>query len=215
MKLYCLTYAQSVLNEDQIFEGGSKKRSLPIAFASYLIQTKNKIILIDAGCDTMPGFEMDYLYPIEKVLVEIGLSTKEITDLIITHAHHDHIDGVRHFPKALIHLSKEAFEKGQKYIPDGFETSLFEGEKRLTQKVKIIEWGGHARGSCIVEIQESSAIHIIAGDECYTAANIQEKRPTGCFFDEEKAQKFIEIFGQAPYIVHTCHDISLKTERIF
>ena len=31
MKLYCLTYAQSVLSEDQIFEGGSKKRSLPIA----------------------------------------------------------------------------------------------------------------------------------------------------------------------------------------
>jgi stage V sporulation protein AC len=30
MKLYCLTYAQSVLSEDQIFEGGSKKRSLPI-----------------------------------------------------------------------------------------------------------------------------------------------------------------------------------------
>ena len=46
MKLYCLTYAQSVLSEDQIFEGGSKKRSLPIAFASYLIQTKNKIILL-------------------------------------------------------------------------------------------------------------------------------------------------------------------------
>lgn len=214
MKLYCLTYAQSVLSEDQIFEGGSKKRSLPIAFASYLIQTKNKIILIDTGCDTMPGFEMDYLYPIEKVLVEIGLSAKEITDLIITHAHHDHIDGVRHFPNALIHISKGAFEKGQKYIPEGFRVSLFEKERVLTPKVRIIEWGGHAKGSSIVEISGDQT-HIIAGDECYTNANIQEKRPTGCFFDEEKAQKFIEIFGQAPYIVHTCHDISLKTKRIF
>lgn len=215
MKVYCLNYAQSALGEDQIFKGGSCEKKIPISFAVYLIQTDDKNILIDAGCDFMRGFEMDYLYPIDQVLQEVGSSAEEITDLVITHAHHDHIDGVRHFPKALIHISKSAFEKGQKYIPAGFKTSLFEGEKRLTSKVKILEWGGHAKGSCIVEIQEKDRIHIVAGDECYTDANIQEKRSTGCFIDEEKAQKFIKIFGQAPYIVHTCHDISLKTERIF
>lgn len=76
------------------------------------------------------------------------------------------------------------------------------------------KWGGHASGSAIVKIQTDDGVHILAGDECYTNANMENGIPTGTAVDREKAAAFVEVFGKAPFHVHTCHDCSLKTERI-
>ena len=56
MKLYCLTYAQSVLSEDQIFEGGSKKRSLPItgfsnSITSAAMEFKQEVFGLGGGAN--------------------------------------------------------------------------------------------------------------------------------------------------------------------
>ena len=84
----------------------------------------------------------------------------------------------------------------------------------INSKIKIIEWGGHSIGSSIVEINTGNAIHIFAGDECYINANIENKICTGSFYNKEKSIKFVEKYSNKKYFVHTCHDISLKTERI-
>ena len=57
-------------------------------------------------------------------------------------------------------------------------------------------------------------IHILAGDECYTNVNIDKKICTGTFYNKEKSLESIEKYSNKKYRVHTCHDISLKTERI-
>ena len=80
--------------------------------------------------------------------------------------------------------------------------------------MKIVEWNGHSKGSAIVEILLDDLTHVLAGDECYTDDNIKKKIPTGTFFDRKKARKFVEEFSKDGYVVHTCHDISLKTEKV-
>ena len=214
LSLYCVKYAESELPENLVFCGGDKNKKIPISFAVYLIKTKDKNILIDAGCETMPGFVMRKFVSPVSALKKQGLSAEDITDVIITHSHHDHIEAVKYFDRATIHISKLSLKSGRKYIPEGFKVSPFEKEFLLTPQIKIIEWGGHAKGSAIVEIKAEDAIHILAGDECYTNQNIKNKICTGAFFDKEKATEFIEKYSDKKYRVHTCHDISLKTERI-
>jgi hypothetical protein len=65
-----------------------------------------------------------------------------------------------------------------------------------------------------VEVTDGAYIHVLAGDECYTMDNITQKRPTGSFVDPVKAMEFVETYSKRPYRVLTCHDISLKTEKI-
>jgi len=212
--VYCIKYAESVLPESMAFLGASKEKVIPISFAVYLIKTKNKNILVDAGCNTMPGFDMKKHQSPAFVLGSVGFAADEITDVIITHAHHDHIEAVKHFTNATIHISKAAYEKGKEYIPDSFKISTFENEFVIHPQIRVIECGGHSKGSSIVEIKTADKIHIIAGDECYTNANIENRICTGTFYNKKNAIAFVEKYSGEKYRVHTCHDISLKTERI-
>lgn len=214
LSAYCLKYAQSKLSKSMIFHNGSAEKKQPISFAIYLIHSNDKNILVDAGCDTMPGFVMDWHFSPLCVLKQTGISAKEITDVVITHAHHDHIEAVKYFTNATIHISKAAYEKGEKYIPDSFKISTFENELIINPQIRVIECGGHSKGSSIVEIKTADKIHIIAGDECYTNANIENRICTGTFYNKKNAIAFVEKYGSEKYRVHTCHDISLKTERI-
>ena len=72
--------------ENYIFKGGRKDVLLPISFTIYLIQTENKNILVDVGCDDGAGFEMSIFKKPVDILKEYGLSPNDITDVIITHS---------------------------------------------------------------------------------------------------------------------------------
>ena len=214
MQIYCLKYAESVLPESMIFDGGDKEKNIPISFVIYLIKTVDKNILVDAGCNTMPGFQMkNFISPVF-VLRKVGLSDEDITDVIITHAHHDHIEAVKCFSNARIHISKAEYENAKKYITNNVKINIFDKEFVVAKQIKVLEIGGHSIGSSIVEIHTDNIIHILAGDECYTNANIKNKICTGAYCNKDNSIMFIEKYSNKKYRVHTCHDISLKTERI-
>ena len=76
----------------------------------YLIQTEGRAILVDAGCETMPDFDMkNFIGPV-KALSNMGIRPEEITDLILTHAHHDHIECTKYFTKAAVYIQKERLQ---------------------------------------------------------------------------------------------------------
>ena len=126
MKITEVKYANSTLAESMIFKGGRSAVKLPIAFILYLIEDEGKKILVDAGCDTMPGFEMENFIGPVGALASIGIAPEEITDLLLTHAHHDHIECVKYFENAVIHIQKDEFEYGKTYIPSNFNLNLFD-----------------------------------------------------------------------------------------
>ena len=214
LSLYCLKYAESFLPESMVFAGGDGEKKIPISFVIYLIQTEKANILLDPGCDTLPGFQMRYSSPPAAVLAQVGLSAEDITDIVITHAHHDHIEAVKYYPDAVVHITASEYQSGKTYIPESCRVHIFEKEYALHPKIRIVEWGGHAKGSAVVEVETEGKIHLLAGDECYTQENIAQKRCTGAFYCKEKAIEFVEKYSDPTYCVHTCHDISLQTESI-
>ena len=214
LEVYCLKYAETFIPQSMVFDDGSKDAFLPITLSIYLIKTDKRNILVDAGCDTMPGFVMKKRYSPAFVVRCADVSPDDITDVIITHSHHDHIEALSHFRNASVYITKNEFENGKFYIPKDLKVNLFDGEFLLTPQIKIIEIGGHSKGSAIVEIKTDDFIHIFAGDECYTNVNIEKGICTGSYFNKENATQFIEKYSNKKYCVHTCHDISLKTERI-
>ena len=117
MQIIPIEYGKSVLSENMIFINGNENNFRDIVFKVYLIKTDEKLILVDAGCETMPGFVMRDFLGTVRALENIGVSPEEITDVIITHSHHDHIECVKYFENAVIHIQKDEYEIGKKYIP--------------------------------------------------------------------------------------------------
>ena len=158
LEIIPIEYGKSVLPESMIFQGGAADKFRPIVFMIYLIKTENRFILVDAGCETMPGFDMrDFIGPV-KALEKLNIKPEDITDVIITHAHHDHIECVSRFKNAVIYIQSDEYESGKGYFADGMDIKLFNDEVQICSDVKAIKIGGHSKGSCVVEITDNGKI---------------------------------------------------------
>ena len=201
-----IDYGKSVLPESWIFENGAENKLRPIVFRVYLIRAENRLILVDAGCETMPGFVMtDFIGPV-KALNNIGISPDEITDLIITHAHHDHIECAKYFKNAALYIQKDEYEAGKGYLTENLNIRTFEEEIQICDGIKAVKIGGHSKGSSIVEITDSDNKYIIAGDECYMRDCLANQIPTGSSYNPEKSRDFVKKYGNGEYTVLLCHD---------
>ena len=201
-----IDYGKSVLPENWIFENGAENKFRPIIFRVYLLKTENRLILVDAGCVTMPDFDMrDFIGPI-KALNNIGISPDEITDLIITHAHHDHIECAKCFKNAAVYIQKDEYEAGKGYLAEALDIRTFDEEMQICDGIKAVKIGGHSKGSSIVEITGEDRPQIIAGDECYMRDCLTKQIPTGMAYDREKSLAFIQKYGKGGYTVLLCHD---------
>lgn len=201
-----IEYGKSVLPESWAFENGAEDKKRTILFKIYLLKTENRLILVDAGCETLPGFEMrDFISP-KKALGSIGISPEEITDLIITHAHHDHIECAVYFKNAALYIQKDEYEAGKDYLAKNTDIRTFDEEIPICDGVKVVKIGGHTKGSSIVEITEKDKQYIIAGDECYMRECLTKQIPTGVAYNREKSRAFIQKYGGNEYTVLLCHD---------
>lgn len=115
-EIYALKYAvlKSPTPISQWVNNGPDKDSVPINFHFLLIKTPdNKNVLVDAGCrmDLSNAVDFgltDYERP-DSVLLRLGIAADNVTDIIISHPHWDHIDGLPLFPNATVWIQKEDY----------------------------------------------------------------------------------------------------------
>ena len=201
-----IDYAKSTLPESWVFLKGDKDVKVPIVFRVFLLKTADRLILVDAGCVTMPGFDMvDFIGPI-KARKNMGISVDDITDVILTHHHHDHIECVKEYKNAVVYIQKDEYEKGKQYIGTEQTVKTFDDEIQVCDGVKVIKIAGHSVGSSIVEIAGEDKPTIIAGDECYSRQCLIKKIPTGMSPNPEVSKAFVEKYGSDQYSVLLCHD---------
>lgn len=201
-----IDYGNSVLPESMIFENGAENKFRPIIFRIYLLKTENRFILVDAGCETMPGFDMrEFIGPVNAPN-NIGISPEEITDVIITHAHHDHIECVKYFKNAAIYIQKDEYEAGKGYLADNLNIRTFDEEMQIYDGIKAVKIGGHSKGSSIVKITDADNKYIIAGDECYMRDCLTKQISTGASYNPERSRYFVKKYGNGEYTVLLCHN---------
>ena len=206
-EIYCLKYAESQLPESWIFNGGETEKKVPIIFSIFLICTEQKKILVDAGCETMPGFEMKNFKTPMIALKEKGIDITDITDVIITHAHHDHIECVKYFKNAVVHIQEEEYSNGRQYLSENPFVCTFRDETVIDDCLKIVKIGGHSCGSSVVECKKDNKIYVLCGDECYSFYNIRNRISTAKTCSPTNSKAFIEKYSQNPYICLLCHDL--------
>ena len=206
MKLTAYKYGDTLLPEKMAFKEYRDGVKLPISLLFFLIETKGRKILVDVGCDTMPGFELlKHKIPVD-VLEESGINRNDITDVIITHAHHDHIDSLRYYENATVYIHLEELEKAEKYLPDSVQVIAISGDTEIEENVVIKPICGHSRGSCIVIIDQNV---VLCGDECYMQENLTNNIPTASSSNKENSLKFTEEYRKDFYSTILFHDPDL------
>lgn len=116
-----------------------------IAANAYVFRSGNRVFLIDSGAGN-GAFITDQFDTVGRVPAELtaaGIAREDITDIVITHMHPDHIggvvyDGARTFPNATIHVNATEWDF---WTRDGFDTQAPEGMRAM-----------------VVSLQETAAI---------------------------------------------------------
>jgi glyoxylase-like metal-dependent hydrolase (beta-lactamase superfamily II) len=157
--------------------------NIPSPFISMLLETANKKILIDTGTGysdepiIFRGNKIMIKGRLSELLKEEGIRSDEITDVILTHFHPDHIGGVYsdekqlNFPKAKFHVHEEEWEywhtsKSDNQIPlfkyfvennvsplSNQDLNLIKGDnKEIIPGIRVIKATGHTPGQIAIII---------------------------------------------------------------
>lgn len=210
MKIICLKYGEALYPHKKLVADITDDSKIPLSFCFYLILTENKKILVDTGCDGLERYKM-YVYkkPLD-LLAEYGLSPEDITDVIITHCHFDHIDNIASFKGAKIHIQEYEFERAKDYLDPEYECNVFEDSTEVCENIRVQKIGGHTKGSCVV----FAGKYILCGDEAYNSRNFKDKIRIGNCYSKEIAQEFVEKYSDSQFIPLLLHDFNIMPKKV-
>src|SRR5690348_14425278 len=110
--IQAIRYASAEDEVAGLVMGAPKGEKINIAMVIWLIRGGGRNILFDSGYhrDTFLKYfpSTEYIRPDEAVKLA-GVQPEEITDIVISHAHWDHMGGIDLFPKAKVWIQKEEY----------------------------------------------------------------------------------------------------------
>ena len=90
--------------------GAAETDSIDVAYMIWLLKKPDGTnILVDAGFIDSAKHCHHYLRP-DSALLSLNISPQEVSDIILTHPHNDHIGGITLFPNARIWMNQDDFD---------------------------------------------------------------------------------------------------------
>ncbi len=179
-------------------------------FIFWLIKGNNKNILVDAGFlkdveEAKDYGVLNYIRP-DSILLRLGLHATDVTDIILSHPHWDHMDGVDLFPNAQVWMQKEDYNYfvGAAWQKDGGgdfnkrdvrkiielnlngKLTLVDGDdKEIIPGIKVYTGSRHTFNSQYVFVQSGRDKIILASDNVYMYYNLDHLKsaPVDATFD--------------------------------
>jgi len=210
---------------------GASHEQIKIAMVFWLVRGGGRNILFDSGFhrDTfLKHFHTsDYIRPDEAVKLA-GLQPEDITDIVISHAHWDHLGGIDLFPKATVWIQRDEFRyyTGEAWQPGGDHGGIdpadvqelvrlnTAGRLRLVNGddvelfpgVRAYTGGRHTYASQYIRVAGTPSF-VLASDNVYLYRNLSEHKASATFSDADQAanirnqSRMIQLAGSPDRVV--------------
>lgn len=130
--------------------GADRSRRADIAMMIWVLRGGGRTVLFDAGFHGEQYVSQwkprDYVRP-DTALAELELAPTDVTDVVLSHVHWDHLDGASLFPRARVWIQQDEYE----YYVDG------EGKP----KSRGIDASGAA---LLADVRKAGRLQLVAGD---------------------------------------------------
>jgi glyoxylase-like metal-dependent hydrolase (beta-lactamase superfamily II) len=216
MRIHALTTGMVRLKHSFLFPSAGARRQLdlflpgewsePVPIHCWAVEHDNRLILIDtgeaAGVRDVPfaRFEVNAAQELPHAMSAAGLSISDVDEVVLTHHHGDHVDGLPYVrAPAHIHSEELSFLKGafpsvmrrvlRQPLPHGFAPSPFDLDggpfgaftrsRPLTADARIVavDTPGHTPGHISVICVDDEGRHVLlAGDASDTLEQLLAKR---------------------------------------
>jgi glyoxylase-like metal-dependent hydrolase (beta-lactamase superfamily II) len=215
--------------------GAPKDEKVDTVYVIWLIRGGGRNILFDSGFHRERYFRewtiTDYVRPDAAVRLA-GVKPEEITDVVISHAHWDHLGGIDLFPKATVWIQRDEFRyyTGEAWQPGGAHDGIdpddvrqlvrlnTEGRLRLVDGdnvetfpgIRAYTGGRHTFASQYLRI-DGHPPFVLASDNIYLYRNLAEHKPSATFSEADypanvKSQERMAELAGSPDRVVPGHD---------
>jgi glyoxylase-like metal-dependent hydrolase (beta-lactamase superfamily II) len=218
----------------ELVAGADPARKLDIAMMVWLVRGNRRNILVDSGFYHEHFFKEwhvnDFIKPSD-ALKPLGLKPEDITDVVITHMHWDHSDGMDLFPNARIWIQKDEL---QYYAGEAWQSKDTHGgidEEDVLTLVKLntqgrvgmvngdaqeiipgvtcYTGGRHTYASQYVGVNTSAGTVVLASDNMYLYENLEKHVPIAATLDAVSnlhAQDRMKQLAASPGLIIPGHD---------
>lgn len=189
--------------------GAPKDEVLDIAMVIWLVRGGGRTVLFDTGFHrdkwrkefTVTG----YLRP-DKAVALAGVVPANVTDIVVSHAHWDHMGGIDLFPKAEVWIQRQeyAYYTGDAWQPGGRHGGIDPDDVAVLVRLNT-EGRLHLVDGDDVEILPGIRVHtgarhtfasqylrvdgdppfVLASDNCYLDRNLSDRAASATFSDDD------------------------------
>lgn len=171
----------------RLIQDAEPDERVAMSFYFFVAVGHGRVVLVDCGSDALLRAGMQRRWSIaravsvEAALEKVGLSPGDVTDVVLTHHHWDHVGGLGLFSRATVHVHRGEWERVPSRVrrdveADGRVDFVSGARDALWPGLSVREAGLHTRHHLMVELRCRERRVILAGDAAYLYRNIAERR---------------------------------------
>jgi glyoxylase-like metal-dependent hydrolase (beta-lactamase superfamily II) len=184
-----------------LIQGADSSRRMDIAMMVWLLKgSDGRNVLVDAGfhrADFVARWKPTNFAPPSEAVERAGVKPEEVTDVIVSHVHWDHLDGIDLFPKARVWIQREEFQHhldsagmvhdraidagDAKILADIARQGrlmLVDGDaKEIIPGITVYTGGKHTFASQFATVKNAGNTIVIASDNLYLYENLARRVP--------------------------------------
>jgi glyoxylase-like metal-dependent hydrolase (beta-lactamase superfamily II) len=228
-----------------LIAGADANRRLDNPVMVWLLKGSNgKRVLIDSGFYRQKFIEQwkpqNFKSPADAVAAA-GVKPEEVTDIVISHAHWDHVDGADLFPKATVWIQRDEYTyyTGEawharnthggvdaddmlallKINTEGRLRFVNGDDQEIIPGIRCYIGGKHTWQSQFVGVQTAGGTAVFTSDNVYMYENLEKRVPIAQTLDATsnlRAQDRIKTIASKPSLIVPGHDPAVfdKFERV-
>lgn len=219
-------------SENFIFHDDHDHSVMPLDFYFWVVKGKHRTFLVDTGfnAETAARRKRVLIEEPATLLRQVGVEPDDVTDVVVTHMHYDHVGNLAAFPCATFHIqdAEMAFCTGRCMCHDAFKRpfelsdvltatrllfsgrlKFHDGDSALAEGLTLHHLGGHTRGLQALRAWTRRGWIVLASDAAHYWANIRNRSPFPIVADVTRmfeAYCRIEDLADGPLHVIPGHD---------
>ena len=177
------------------------------AYYFWLIKGEDDLVVVDAGVSPNTAEERGiagYVNP-QEMLLRVGVDSREVRNVILTHLHWDHANGINLFPNARVYVQQKEFRfwtedpissrppfklvcdddtrERMNELEGSGRLVLLKGDNEILPGIECLLSPGHTIGLQAVAVQTGEGTAVLGSDCGHTFRNYQEDWPSALITD--------------------------------
>ena len=187
-RLYAVEHARSEgVPARRLIEGAEGRVEMSWYF--FVAVGHERVVLIDTGTDAFVdaragrrrAWRVVRAIGVVDALARLGLAPERVTDVVLTHHHWDHVEGLPHFGRATVHVHPGEWQRVPARLRAPVERAgrlnAVRDAAEIAAGLSVREAGRHTAHQLMIEVACASGPVVIASDAAYLYRNIEDRTP--------------------------------------